>query len=121
MSYTVLAYCLYIPITFFVTVWVGLICYRNGEMYLYGFFGKDKDWVAALNKLLLVGYYLINLGYAMLVAANWEMPSNYAEMIAELADKVGFILMGLGVMHLFNLLTFKFLGSHFKRKFLNPR
>ncbi len=65
MNYTVIAYCIYLPITLLLTVWVARTLFTNGRIFLVEIFRKDETLADSVNKLLLVGFYLVNIGYAV--------------------------------------------------------
>ncbi|MGB0521605.1 MAG: hypothetical protein ACPGJS_01535 [Flammeovirgaceae bacterium] len=108
-SLNIIAYCIYLPITFFITIQVGWICYKNGVVYLKGILKGDHQWLEIVNKLLLIGYYLVNLGYAAITLSYWNHIATVNELIGELASRIGFITITLGIMHGVNLWLATFL------------
>jgi len=56
--------------------------------------------------LLVVGFYLINLGYVSLALEVGYEVSTARQSIEALSWKVGLVLLVLGGMHFFNLLIF---------------
>ena len=65
MNYIIISYMIYLSITVYITVIVGWECYKNGLVYVTSIF-KDKKLVEAINRILLTGYYLTNIGYAIM-------------------------------------------------------
>jgi hypothetical protein len=103
--YLVPVYVTYATITITLTIWLARILSRNGAVFLEDVF-KDKPKLAeAVNKLLVVGFYLLNLGYASLImkATGGNTVVEAAEV---LAWKLGALLVSLGVMHFVNLYIF---------------
>jgi hypothetical protein len=89
-----------------ITVWVAHTLSKNGKVFLIDVFRGNESIADAVNRLLVVGFYLINLGYICLwlkIDASVEQMSSGIEMWA---SKIGCILLVLGVMHLFNVLVF---------------
>jgi hypothetical protein len=88
------------------TVWVARTLSKNGQVFLVDVFRGNESIAEAVNRLLVVGFYLVNLGYICL----WlkiDMPVTEMSMGIEVwASKIGCILLVLGVMHLFNVLVF---------------
>ncbi|WP_336126935.1 hypothetical protein [Mesoflavibacter sp. CH_XMU1422-2] len=52
MNVNIITYCIYLPIIVFITVRIGWICYKNGELFLINLF-EDIAIVKSINNLLL--------------------------------------------------------------------
>lgn len=111
MNYNVLTYLFYIAIILFVVIYVGAALYNNGIHFLINTFKGDKVIATAVNKFLLAGYYLINLGYSIIVLRIWEKVSSVQALFEALSEKVGGIVLCLGIMHLFNITVLIFIGK----------
>jgi len=103
MNYTVLTYCIYLPVTLLLTVWVARTLFANGRIFLVEIFHKDETLADSVNKLLLVGFYLVNIGYAVYTLRISGTIAGTQDMIEVLSEKVGWIILVLGAMHFFNL------------------
>ena len=103
MNYHILTYITYLPVSILLTMWVGRVLSRNGKPFLLGIFHGDSTLADAVNKLLLVGFYLINIGYAVVTLRVLSSILNPQEMIEVLSRKIGAIILILGGMHFFNL------------------
>ncbi len=66
-----IAYILYLIITYIITVRVGFIFYRNGRVFILELLHQDVQLTDFINRILLTGYYLLNLGYAALMLRSW--------------------------------------------------
>lgn len=106
MDHHVLSYLIYLPITIALTVWVGHMLFKNGKIFLIDIFSQNKELAASVNQLLLVGFYLINIGYAVFTLSTGGYIQDYKEMIEVLSKKVGVIILILGAMHFANLFIF---------------
>lgn len=106
MDLHVLSYLIYLPITILLTIWVGHMLFKNGKIFLVDIFHNNMELARSVNKLLLVGFYLINIGYAVYTLAITNWIENYREMMEALSHKIGAIILILGVMHFGNLLIF---------------
>ena len=106
-----LAYIIYLLITYFVTVHVGLAFYRNGRVYILNLLVGDEALTDSINRILLTGYYLFNLGYAAVMISFWETIETYAELIASIGIMTGRILITLGIIHFFNMATIYFISK----------
>jgi hypothetical protein len=103
MNYTVLTYCIYLPVTIILTVWVARTLFVNGRIFLVEIFHQDHTLADSVNKLLLVGFYLINIGYAVYTLRIVDSIETTQAVIETLSMKIGWIILILGAMHFFNL------------------
>ena len=100
---TTIAYALYLLIAIAFTVWVARTLSGNGEVFLIECFGHDEVLAKSTNHLLVVGFYLMNLGFIMLALQFGETPTTVAELVVFLSSKVGLAVVVLGAMHFFNM------------------
>lgn len=98
-----LAYIIYLSITYLVTVHVGLSFYRNGRTYILSLFRGDAGLTDFVNKLLLVGYYLLNLGYAAVMIRFWDTITTWTELLTSICTMTGKIMLTLAVIHFINM------------------
>src|SRR4029079_860161 len=106
MTYIISLYGFYLGITILLTIWVARTLFKNGKVFLVDIFHGNKELADSVNNLLLVGFYLINIGYAVYTLQVTASIINLQEMIEELSIKVGLIILILGGMHFFNLYIF---------------
>ena len=106
MNYIIITYCFYLTITIALTIWVARTLFRNGKVFLVDIFHGNKELADSVNNLLLVGFYLVNIGYAVYTLQVTSSITNFQEVIEKLSVKVGFIILILGAMHFFNLYIF---------------
>jgi hypothetical protein len=104
----------YLVISIAVTVWVARTLYKNGRAFLVDAFHGREVLADSVNHLLVVGFYLINLGWIVMTLRTPQMLDAGREAVELLSDKIGTVLLVLGVMHFFNL----FLFSRFRRRAL---
>ncbi|MGH9593933.1 MAG: hypothetical protein ACRD5L_12640 [Bryobacteraceae bacterium] len=104
--YIVPSYLLYLAISLGVTIWVARTLHKNGRVFLVHAFSGNTELADSINHLLVVGFYLINIGYVTL-ALKTNLPAETERQAIELvSDKIGAILLVLGVMHFLNLYVF---------------
>src|SRR6185312_10357661 len=113
-------YLAYIALSIVITVWVARTLSRNGLVFLVDAFGHDERLATSVNHLLVVGFYLINLGYVALALRLSERPGDPASAIEMLSGKIGLVLLVVGVMHFFNVFVIAKLGRRLSR-FLHVR
>ena len=97
------AYGLYLAITIAITIWVARTLSKNGEVFLIECFGHNADVARSTNHLLVVGFYLVNIGFITLTLSLGAEPTTVTETIRFLSNKVGLAVMVLGAMHFFNM------------------
>ncbi len=96
-------YALYLLIAIGITAWVGRTLSRNGIVFLEQCFGQDRQLAHSTNHLLVVGFYLVNLGFITLTLSLGDEPATLPQAIRFLSGKVGFAVLVLGAMHFFNM------------------
>ena len=109
MNYNILTYSIYLPIIAIIMVKVGWMFYTHGEVFLLHLFRQNISLVKSVNALLLIGYYLVNLGYAVITLAYWETVSSIPQMLYTLCEHLGVIILGLALMHYNNVLWLNYL------------
>lgn len=103
---TVVSYSIYLFLSIAVTVGVARSLHRNGRIFLVDAFGANEALADSVNHLLVVGFYLINIGFVSLALRLGEKPLDATAAFEYVSAKVGVVLLVLGVMHFFNLLVF---------------
>jgi hypothetical protein len=106
MNYIIITYSFYLVITIALTIWVARTLFKNGKVFLVDIFHGNKELADSVNNLLLVGFYLINIGYAVYTLQVTGSIANTQEVIEKLSLKIGLIILILGAMHFFNLYIF---------------
>ena len=99
--YAVSAYIAYLFISISVTIWVARALSRNGRVFLIDTFLHNEPLADAVNNLLVVGFYLVNVGYVALALRYGARPTDPAGTIESMSTKVGLVLLVLGGMHFF--------------------
>jgi len=106
MNVVVASYLFYLAISVALTVWVARTLHKNGRIFLVDVFHGNEPLADSVNHLLVVGFYLINLGYVSLALKLGYAVQNAQEGIEALSWKIGMVLVVLGGMHFFNLFIF---------------
>ncbi len=109
------AYLVYLAISIAVTVWVARVLHRNGRAFLVDAFHGHDALADSVNQLLVVGFYLINLGWIVMTLRTQALIDTPRAAIELLSDKIGTVLFVLGLMHFFNV----YLVSRFRRRALD--
>jgi hypothetical protein len=106
MNVVVASYVFYLAISVALTVWVARTLHKNGRVFLVDVFHGNEPLADSVNHLLVVGFYLINLGYVSLALKLGYDVNTAQQGIEALSWKVGMVLVVLGGMHFFNLFIF---------------
>lgn len=106
MQYQITLYVAYLLITIVLCIWVARTLFKNGQVFLLDIFNRDQEIANAVNNLLYVGFYLINLGYAVYTLKTTEFVASPVSIIEVLSLKIGAIIIILGAMHFFNMYVF---------------
>jgi hypothetical protein len=106
MTLIVWTYLIYLAISIGLTVWVARTLHRHGRIFLVDCFHGNTGLADSVNHLLVVGFYLINVGFVSLALRFGVKAANVQEGVESLSTKVGLVLLVLGFMHFFNLAVF---------------
>src|SRR3954469_3304723 len=102
----VTVYVVYAGASVGLTIWLARTLAKSGEVFLEDVFADNPRMAAAVNRLLVVGFYLLNLGYAFLTLKASTPAVTGVEAIETLAMKLGALLLSLGALHFFNMYLF---------------
>jgi hypothetical protein len=105
------AYILYLLIAYVITVHVGLVFYKNGRLYILRLLQGDEKLTDFINRILLVGYYLLNLGYTAKTLQGWQTVYNFEEALLTVLIMTGKIMFVLGSIHFFNMAIIYFIST----------
>ena len=108
-------YVAYLVISIAVTIWVARTLHSNGRAFLVEAFHGQEVLADSVNHLLVVGFYLINLGWIIMTLRTRYDLETVRAAVELLSDKIGTVLFVLGLMHFFNLFVF----SRFRRRALD--
>jgi hypothetical protein len=106
VHYTAIAYATYLIVSVSITVWVARTLFKNGRIFLVDSFLGNESLADSVNHLLVVGFYLINIGYVAVALKYGAKPQTLEETIESLSTKVGVVMLVLGAMHFFNMFVF---------------
>lgn len=113
----VVTYLAYLTISGALTIWVARTLYKRGAIFLVDAFHGNSELADSVNHLLVVGFYLINIGFVSLALKTAATINTSRAAIELLSDKMGMVLLILGGMHFFNLYVF----SRIRRSSRGPR
>src|SRR6185437_5509912 len=96
MTPIVWTYIVYIALSILLTIWVAHTLHKNGRVFLVDSFRGNEQLADSVNHLLVVGFYLINIGYVALALKEGAAPQDMREVLETISRKVGVVLLVLG-------------------------
>lgn len=103
MDRTVIAYVIYLVVSIALTIWVARTLSHHGRIFLADVLHGNEKLADAVNHLLVVGFYLVNLGFVALYLSDDDTVLDTRGVFEALSTKLGVVLLVLGVMHLGNV------------------
>lgn len=101
-----IGYAIYLPIALFLTYYVSKTLFKNSKIYMLDIFKGREEIANATNKLFETGFYLLNLGFALMILEIYLYKDSYQELIEKLSYKIGGFSIYLGIMLFLNLFFF---------------
>ena len=101
-----IGYAIYLPIALFLTYYVSKTLFKNSKIYMLDIFKGREEIANATNKLFETGFYLLNLGFALMILEIYLYKDSYQELIEKLSFKIGGFSIYLGIMLFLNLYFF---------------
>ena len=107
-SKIIIGYFVYLPVILLLTYFVSRVLFKNGKIFMLVIFKGQEDIANATNKLFEVGFYLLNLGFGLLILkiSSYDFNETYQNLIEILSSKIGRFSIYLGVMLFLNLFMF---------------
>jgi hypothetical protein len=101
-----IGYAIYLPIALFLTYYVSKTLFKNSKIYMLDIFKGREEIANATNKLFETGFYLLNLGFALMILEMNMYDNSYQVLIEKLSYKIGGFSIYLGIMLFLNLYFF---------------
>ncbi|HSU53632.1 MAG TPA: hypothetical protein VLT36_06205 [Candidatus Dormibacteraeota bacterium] len=114
---TLWTYTVYLAVSIALTIWVARTLHKNGRIFLVDSFLGNEPLADSVNHLLVVGFYLVNIGFVTLALRYGDKAVDAQTAFEILSSKVGCVLVVLGIMHFTNLFVF----SKMRRRATNHR
>jgi hypothetical protein len=103
IMYVAACYLSYLAISIAITIWVARTLHRSGRVFLLDAFHGNEALADSVNQLLVVGFYLINVGYIAMALKTEDPLKDFRGVIELESGKIGVVLLILGGMHFFNM------------------
>ena len=111
MNYNILSYFIYGCITVFIIIYVGKMFHQNGRIFILQLFQGKESLTDTTNNILLLAYYLFNIGYSVIQFSFWESIRNLVEMISSVSLKTGILVLILALTHYVNIFIIYILSN----------
>lgn len=111
-----LTYVIYILLSSAIVIWVGNMCYKNGQVYILNYFPDRIAFGNGINKLLKIAYYLLNIGLAVWSLHSLKEITSTVAMILEISSRLSYILLIIALLHMLNIYTVYLIHKQFKNK-----
>ena len=105
-SYVLIAYLIYLPVTLLLTWYVAHTLFKNSRVFMLDIFRGKTEIAMATNKLFEVGFYLLNVGFALWILEIYAAVASSQQIVEILSKKIGGFSIYLGLMLFFNLYLF---------------
>lgn len=118
MNYNISAYIVFTTLMVFIIVFVGKHFYKNGRVFIVSLLVGHESLADSVNKLLLTGYCLVNIGYAFLKLKQWPKVISTELWLSTMALNTGTLILLLALLHYMNMLVIYLLS---KSNFINHK
>jgi len=103
MNYNIISYISFLSLMAFIILKVGWICYENGNIFVFELIKTNPELCKKLNQILLIGYYLLNLGYSAMTLISWQKILSFNQALEVIGTKIGLIVLILSALHYSNI------------------
>jgi hypothetical protein len=111
MNYNITAYISYLALMVFIIIYVGRYFYTNGRVFIIALLNGSVSLADQINKLLLVAYYLFNIGYTFLKLKQWQKVSSVEMFFSSLSVNMGILILILALTHYLNMFVIYYLSK----------
>ena len=108
-SKIIIGYIIYLPIVILLTIYISKMLFKNGKIFMIDIFKGKEEIALATNKLFEIGFYLINIGFALYIMKIYTSAYStisYQTLMEILSKKIGGFTIYLGMMLFLNLYLF---------------
>jgi hypothetical protein len=106
MNWTTITHLGYLLIAVPLTIWVAHTLSRHGRVFLEDVFPGKEALAESVDKLLVLGFYLLNVGFVLLYLRRGDPATSLTGLLEALSGKIGIVLVVLGVVHFINVYVF---------------
>ena len=111
-------YAVYIVVAVGLTAWLARTLFRHGTAFLHDVFADKPELADAVNRLLVVGFYMLNLGYALYILRASRGLDAFAA-IQFLVNRLALLLVTLAGLHFVNVFVFWRIRAHREQRHMH--
>lgn len=115
MNLNIVGYIIYLTITSIIIIKVGRNCYQNGNVFVSQLIPDHENLCQKINQLLLIAYYLLNIGYCAMTLISWYKILSIHQLMEVIAFKSATIIITIAILHYFNI----FIITKYIQKLIN--
>ncbi|MDP5104770.1 MAG: hypothetical protein NWQ31_01210 [Polaribacter sp.] len=104
-SLELIAYIIYLPISIGLTTLVSQHLFKNSKIFMLDIFHQKEEIAMATNKLFKIGFYLLNIGFALRIIKIYNLV-DYKDLVETLSSKIGGFSIYLGIVMIAFILFF---------------
>ena len=104
-SLELIAYIIYLPIAIGLTTLVSQNLFKNSKIFMLDIFNQKVEIAMATNKLFKIGFYLLNIGFALRIIKIYNLV-DYKDLVETLSSKIGSFSIYLGIVMILFILFF---------------
>lgn len=104
LNLNIIGYFIYLSITILIILKVGKICYKNGNVYVAEILPNHADICQRINQVLLLAYYLLNIGYCAITLISWNKITTSTQLIETIGTKTAVIIFIISILHYLNII-----------------
>ena len=104
-SLELIAYLIYLPVSIGLTTFVSQHLFKNSKIFMLDIFNQKQEIAFATNKLFKIGFYLLNIGFALRIIQIYGL-TDYKDLVETLSAKIGGFSIYLGVIMIFFIIFF---------------
>ena len=101
------------------TAWLARTLYRSGVAFLHDVFADRPALADAVNRLLVTGFYMLNLGYAFFVVRVTRGMDGF-DAAQVFVNRLSILLATLGAVHFVNVFVFWRIRARREQRTLPP-
>lgn len=113
-GYAIGVYLVYAVIAIGLTIWLARTLFASGQVFLDDVFEGKAGLAQAVNRLLVTGFYMLNLGYALYIIRS-ESGLDAFGAVEFLVNRLAILLVTLGAIHFVNVFVFWRIRAHRER------
>ncbi len=111
MNFNITAYIIYTLAMFFIIYRLGKMFHINGRVFILRLYRGNEAATDSINNLLLIAYYLFNMGYVFLKLKTWEKVQSLEQLTTSLSSNIGLLVLMLALLHYMNMLAIYLLSK----------